>query len=74
MGRKVNKISRNYHFVEIRKHNPLEVAEGRYHVPKDRSVAFVQFTDELGLTEAGIRVAEDSAATSSEQQQLDKKL
>ena len=43
-------------------------------MPKDRSVAFVQFTDELGLTEAGIRVAEDSAATSSEQQQLDKKL
>jgi hypothetical protein len=37
-------------------------------------VAFVQFTGGLGLSEDDIRVAEDSAATSSEQQQLDKKL
>jgi hypothetical protein len=43
-------------------------------VPKDRKVAFVQFTDGFGLTEAGIVVAEDSAAVSSEKQQLDKKL
>ena len=42
-------------------------------MPKDRTVAFVQLTDCLGLTEAGIGVAEDSAATSSEQQQLDNK-
>jgi hypothetical protein len=41
-------------------------------VPKDRTVTLVQFTDELGLTEAGIRVAEDSAATSNYQQQLEK--
>jgi hypothetical protein len=37
-------------------------------------VAFVRFTDRFGLTEVGIVVAENSAATSSEEQQLDKKL
>jgi len=41
-------------------------------VPEDNTVTFVKFTDELGLTEAGIGVAEDSAATSNEQQKLDK--
>ena len=58
----------------MRKQCPLEVAEERHHVPKDSTVAFVQFTGGLGLTEAGIWVAEESAATSSEQQQLDKVL
>jgi hypothetical protein len=42
-------------------------------VPKGRTVAFVQFSDGLGLREDGIRVAEDSAATGIEQQLLDKK-
>jgi hypothetical protein len=41
-------------------------------VPEDNTVTFVQFTDELGLTEAGVGVAEDSAVTSSEHQKLDK--
>jgi hypothetical protein len=37
-------------------------------------VAFVRFAVGLGLDEAYISVADDSAATSSEQQKLDKKL
>jgi hypothetical protein len=74
LGRKVNRISRSDHCDEVRKHSPLEEADERYHVPKDRTVTSVQFTDCLELNEAGIGVAEDSAATSSEQQQLDKKL
>jgi hypothetical protein len=46
--------------VVIRKQRLLALAEDPYHVPKDRTVEFVQFGERLGLTEAGVRVAEES--------------
>jgi hypothetical protein len=46
--------------VEIRKPGSLEEGEGPEPEPKERTLTVLKLTDGLGLTEAGIKVSEDT--------------
>ena len=46
--------------VEIRKPSSLEEGEGPEPEPKERTMTVLKLTEGLGLTEAGIRVCEDT--------------